>query len=136
MADTEVFCVDYETYPGGGYRIFRLGIGAAASPVIQTEGEVVRAVGMGYRYFVQGGGSKAYLTIGISERGNAFVETIGDSTKLDNLAALPACLGDRPAPHRPASGVDEDPNDVDAGFDWGDTDQPGPDGDVDQGGGE
>jgi hypothetical protein len=129
--ELEVVCVDYETYPGGGSRIFRLGIGGG-NTYIEEEATVMRNVRTGHRYFVKAGGSKAYLTIGISERGNAFVETVADRTTLDNLGSLPGCLGDRPAPHRPSSGVPEDPNDVDAGFDGGDVDPGGSSGDVDQ----
>jgi hypothetical protein len=111
MSEAEVVCVDRELYPGGGSRIFRLGIRSGESVTLLSEEEMVRHVRAGYRFYVEGGGRRAYLTLGTSERGSVFVETEADQTVLDNLAALPACEGDRPAPHRPTS--EEDPDEVD-----------------------
>jgi hypothetical protein len=132
MDEYEVVCIDREIYPGGGYRIFQLGVRRAGGGDVSivTEEQVQRDIRRGVRYFVLGGVAKAYLQISISQRGAAFVETEPDQTKLDNLAALPVCKGDRKAPIIPSSPRNSD--DVDAGADGG-PDVPGPDTDVDQG---
>ena len=99
MDEYEVVAVDHETFAHGGARIYRLGVRHNGGAVFtQEEQQVVRAVGEGKRYFVQGGGEKAYLTVAVSQRGIAFVQTIGDRTKLDNLESLPPYEGDRKAP--------------------------------------
>jgi Protein of unknown function (DUF3892) len=126
----EVVCVDHGIFPHGGSKIIRFGIRAGTKVEVIDKQNMIRRLNGGEKFFVAGGGQKAYLTTGISSQGNTFVETQGDDTLLNNLLALPICTHNDKITF--GTGV-SDPNDVDAGSDGG-PDPEGPDTDVEQGG--
>jgi Protein of unknown function (DUF3892) len=126
----EVVCVDHGEFPHSrGSKIIRLGINAGASTEVMTKDDMIYRMNKGDRFYVQRAGRKVYLRTDRSSFGNTFVETEGDDTLADNLAALPNCQGDEKITY--GTGV-SDPNDVDAGADGG-LEPGGPNTDVDTG---
>jgi len=51
--------------------------------------EMVRRVNAGQKFYVRGGGTFAYLVVDHTANGTAYVRTEFDSTRRDNLMALP-----------------------------------------------
>jgi hypothetical protein len=126
--DREIVCVDHGMFPHGGSKIIRYGATAGSSIEVLDKIDLFYRMSQGDRFFVRGGGEKAYLTKDISSQGNWFAETQADDTLLDNLLALPVCTVNEKITY--GTGV-SDPNDVDAGSDGG-PDPEGPDTDVEQ----
>ncbi len=97
-----VVCADSYYYPHGGTRIFQVGIDNGHGNVeILSEDIVMYRMSRGHRFYVEGGGQRAYLTTGVSQRGRTFLETVVDATTRDNLGLFPTCRGDQPAPRPP-----------------------------------
>jgi len=120
----EIVCVDHGIFPHGGSKIIRFGIRAGGRTDVIDKASLMHRMTTGDRFFVKGGGRKAYLTRGTSPQGHGYVETEADDTLLDNLLSLPLCTVNDHITY--GTGV-SDPNDVDAGADGG-GDPGGPDG--------
>jgi hypothetical protein len=130
MAEFRVVCVDHGLFPGSpGSKIIRFGIKTGSAPFELLDKDILmNRMTRGDRFYVIGGGLKAYLQTATSPQGHTFVETVGDSTLLDNLGSLPVCTVNDVITY--GTGVN-DPNDVDGGSDGG-PDNPSGGGDVDQ----
>jgi hypothetical protein len=131
MTEFRVVCVDHGLFPGSpGSKIIRFGIKTGSAPFeLLEKSTLMNRMTRGDRFYVIGGGKKAYLHTATSPQGFGFVETVGDSTLLDNLGSLPVCTVNDVITY--GTGV-SDPSDVDAGSDGG-PDNPSAGGDVDDG---
>jgi Protein of unknown function (DUF3892) len=131
MKEYRVTCRDIKETKGIGGINSHIGtIGVVDSEGVQQILDHNQAIAMikshTAQFFVEGGGSKAYVIVETNTYGREYLKTIPDKTTADNLLlGLPACTADSGKP--PKDDPSSDGGGID--FDGGDVGSPGGAGD-------
>ncbi len=125
MKEYEITCRDIvlRKLIDGGYSSYigTLGVKEPDGSVRHVKSaSIMNAIdGSAARYYVQGGGQRAYVETFINDYGDEWLRTVPDNTPLDNLRQLPNCTAASgqvpPETEGDGGGIDQEGGDVDPG---------------------